>query len=164
MIKLRNQGVMLVSRIEINDVDRQIIQALQEDGRVPFLTIANQLGLAEGTIRRRVARLLDEKVLEIVGVTDPLKVGMHTVAIVGLNVERRRIEDTIERLKQMPEVRYIAVATGMYDVITEIVVQSNDALLEFLIKKLNDIPWILNTGTSLILKIAKQDFAWGPDD
>ncbi|MDI9420453.1 MAG: Lrp/AsnC family transcriptional regulator [Firmicutes bacterium] len=151
-------------RVEIDEIDRKIIDLLQNDGRVPFLTIANQLGLAEGTIRRRVARLLDEKVLEIVGVTDPLKVGMQTVAIVGLNVERRRIDDTIERLKKMPEVRYVAVATGMYDVIIEIVVPSNDALLEFLITKLNNIPWILSTGTSLVLKIVKQDFAWGPDD
>ncbi|MGB4615305.1 MAG: Lrp/AsnC family transcriptional regulator [Limnochordia bacterium] len=151
-------------RVEIDEIDRKIIQMLQNDGRVPFLTIANQLGLAEGTIRRRVARLLDERILEIVGVTDPQQVGMHTVAIVGLNVERRRIEDTIERLRQMPEVRYIAVATGMYDIITEIVVPSNDALLEFLIAKLNEIPWIMNTGTSLVLKIAKQDFAWNPHD
>lgn len=58
-------------RVEIDEIDRKIIDLLQNDGRVPFLTIANQLGLAEGTIRRRVARLLDEKVLEIVGVTDP---------------------------------------------------------------------------------------------
>jgi Lrp/AsnC family transcriptional regulator for asnA, asnC and gidA len=149
-----------MSAVELDDIDRSIIQILQEDGRVPFLTIANQLGVAEGTIRRRVARMMDENILQIVGITDPQKVGMHTVALVGLSVERRRIEDTIVRLKDMPEVRYVAVATGMYDIIIEIVVPSNDALLEFLIGKLNEIPWIVDTGTSLVLKIAKQDLAW----
>jgi len=150
--------------IEIDDIDRQIIKMLQADGRVPFLTIANELGLAEGTIRRRVARMLEEKILEIVGVINPQKVGMHTVAIVGLNVERRHLDDTIAVLKGMPEVRYVAMATGMYDIIIEIVVPSNDALFEFLIQKLDDIPWIVDSGTSLVLKIAKQDLAWGPED
>jgi len=150
--------------IEIDDIDRQIIKMLQADGRVPFLTIANELGLAEGTIRRRVARMLEEKILEIVGVINPQKVGMHTVAIVGLNVERRHLDDTIAVLKEMPEVRYVAMATGMYDIIIEIVVPSNDALFEFLIQKLDDIPWIVDSGTSLVLKIAKQDLAWGPED
>ena len=104
--------------------------------------------------------MLDENILKIVGITDPQKVGMNTVALVGLTVERRRIEDTIMRLKDLPEVRYVAVATGMYDIIIEIVVPSNDALLEFLIKKLNEIPWIVGTDTSLVLKINKQSFAW----
>ncbi len=157
--------VMLMQRrIEIDDIDRAIIDLLQADGRMPFLSIANELELAEGTIRRRVARLLDEKVLEIVGVTDPLKVGMHTVAIVGLSVKRLHIDDTIAQLKNMPDIRYVAVATGMYDIIIEVVVRSNTALLDFLVDKLNEIPWILNTGTSLVLKIVKQDFSWGTGD
>ncbi|NLM69854.1 MAG: Lrp/AsnC family transcriptional regulator [Firmicutes bacterium] len=149
---------------DLDHIDQQIIELLQKEGRVPYLAIANELGVAEGTIRRRVARMLDENILKIVGITDPQKVGMNTVALVGLTVERRRIEDTIMRLKDLPEVRYVAVATGMYDIIIEIVVPSNDALLEFLIKKLNEIPWIVGTDTSLVLKINKQSFAWGPDD
>ena len=147
---------------DLDHIDQQIIELLQKEGRVPYLAIANELGVAEGTIRRRVARMLDENILKIVGITDPQKVGMNTVALVGLTVERRRIEDTIMRLKDLPEVRYVAVATGMYDIIIEIVVPSNDALLEFLIKKLNEIPWIVGTDTSLVLKINKQSFAWGP--
>lgn len=149
---------------DLDHIDQQIIELLQKEGRIPYLAIANELGVAEGTIRRRVARMLDENILKIVGITDPQKVGMNTVALVGLTVERRRIEDTIMRLKDLPEVRYVAVATGMYDIIIEIVVPSNDALLEFLIKKLNEIPWIVGTDTSLVLKINKQSFAWGPDD
>lgn len=149
---------------DLDHIDQQIIELLQKEGRIPYLAIANELGVAEGTIRRRVARMLDENILKIVGITDPQKVGMNTIALVGLTVERRRIEDTIMRLKDLPEVRYVAVATGMYDIIIEIVVPSNDALLEFLIKKLNEIPWIVGTDTSLVLKINKQSFAWGPDD
>lgn len=153
-----------MSNFELDNTDRRIISILQSDGRSPFLTIANELGLAEGTIRRRVTRLIDEKILQIVGVTDPLKVGMHTVAIVGLKVARGNIESVIEQLKKMQEVRYVALATGNFDIIIEIVVANNDALLVFLIDKLDEIDGILNTGTSLVLKIAKQNFSWGVVD
>lgn len=153
-----------MSNFALDDTDRQILTLLQSDGRTPFLAVANELGLAEGTIRRRVSRLIDEGILQIVGVTDPLKVGMHTVAIVGLKVERKGIKRVIDELKKMREVRYVALATGNFDIIIEIVVANNDELLVFLINKLDEIDGILNTGTSLVLKIAKQNFSWGPDD
>lgn len=145
----------------LDDTDREIIKLLQQDGRMPFLTIANQLGLAEGTVRRRVARLLDEKILRIVGITDPFKIGLHTVAIVGLKVERGRLDPTAEALTKLPEVRSVALSTGNFDLVIQVAVKNNDELLTFLIKKLSEIPGILNTGTSLVLKVAKEDFAWG---
>lgn len=148
----------------LDETDRQIIRLLQKDGRMPFLTIANELGLAEGTVRRRVARLIEDKVLQIVGVTDPFKVGMNTVAIVGMKVERSLIEPITRALNDMSEVRYVALCTGNFDLIIEIVVSSNDELLTFLINRLGDIPGILNTGTSLVLKVAKQNYTWGPQN
>ena len=144
----------------LDDIDREIIRLLQEDGRMPFLTIANQLGLAEGTVRRRVGKLLDEEILKIVGITDPFKVGMNTVAIVGMRVERPRIDEIALTLSSMPEVRYVALSTGNFDLVVEVVVKNNDELLTFLIKKLSEIPGILNTGTSIVLKVAKQNLAW----
>lgn len=147
----------------VDDIDRQIISLLQKDGRMPYLTIANELGLAEGTIRRRVARLIDEQILQIVGVTDPLKVGMQTVAIVGMKVERSKIDQIVQALSDMSEVRYVALSTGNYDLVIEVVVPSNDHLLKFLINKLDDIPGIYNTGTSLVLQVAKQNFSWAPE-
>jgi len=145
----------------LDDTDREIIELLQEDGRMPFLAIAEKLGLAEGTVRRRVSRLLDEKILRIVGIAEPFKIGLYTVAIVGLKVERGRIDDTAESLADLPEVRSVALSTGNWDLVIQVAVKNNDELLTFLIKKLSDIPGILNTGTSLVLKVAKEDFAWG---
>ncbi|HHT72447.1 MAG TPA: Lrp/AsnC family transcriptional regulator [Firmicutes bacterium] len=145
----------------LDETDREIIELLQEDGRMPFLTIANQLGLAEGTVRRRVARLLEEKVLKIVGITDPFKIGLYTVAVVGLKVERGKIDHIAQALADLPEVRSVALSTGNFDLVIQVAVKNNDELLTFLIRKLSDIPGILNTGTSLVLKVAKEDFAWG---
>ena len=149
-----------MSNFVLDDFDREIIRLLQADGRMPFLTIANELGLAEGTVRRRVAKLLDEGLVRIVGIADPFKVGLNTVAVVGLKVERGKIESIAEALSALPEVRYVALSTGNYDLVIEVVVSSNDELLAFLVDTLSGIQGISNTGTSIVLKVAKQDLAW----
>lgn len=149
-----------MSNFVLDDFDREIIRLLQADGRMPFLTIANELGLAEGTVRRRVAKLLDEGLVRIVGIADPFKVGLNTVAVVGLKVERGKIESIAEALSALPEVRYVALSTGNYDLVIEVVVSSNDELLAFLVDTLSGIQGINNTGTSIVLKVAKQDLAW----
>lgn len=149
-----------MSGFVLDDFDRSIIRLLQQDGRMPFLTIANQLGLAEGTVRRRVAKLLDEGLLQIVGIANPFKVGLQTVAVVGLKVDRAKIDPIAKALSALSEVRYVALSTGNYDFVIEVVVASNDELLTFLVDKLSEIPGINNTGTSIVLKVAKEDLAW----
>lgn len=149
-----------MSGFVLDEFDRAIIRLLQQDGRMPFLTIANQLGLAEGTVRRRVAKLLDEGLLKIVGIANPFKVGLQTVAVVGLKVDRSRIEPVAKELSALTEVRYVALSTGNYDLVIEVVVASNDELLTFLVNKLSEIQGINNTGTSIVLKVAKEDLAW----
>jgi Lrp/AsnC family transcriptional regulator for asnA, asnC and gidA len=64
-------------------------------------------------------------------------------------------------LAELPEVRSVALSTGNFDLVIQVAVKNNDELLTFLIKKLSEIPGILNTGTSLVLKVAKEDFGWG---
>jgi Lrp/AsnC family transcriptional regulator for asnA, asnC and gidA len=98
--------------------------------------------------------------LKIVGIADPFKVGLQTVAIVGLKVERGRIEAIAEQLSSLKEVRYVALSTGNYDLVIEVVVSNNDELLTFLVDKLSEISGINNTGTSVVLKVAKEDLAW----
>lgn len=149
-----------MSAVVLDDFDREIIRLLQYDGRMPFLTIANKLELAEGTVRRRVSRLLDEGLLRIVGITDPFKVGLNTVAVVGMKVDRGRINAIAQELSALNEVRYVALSTGNYDLVVEVVVSSNDELLIFLVDTLKSIPGINNTGTSIVLKVVKQNLAW----
>ncbi|HHY10885.1 MAG TPA: Lrp/AsnC family transcriptional regulator [Firmicutes bacterium] len=144
----------------LDELDREIIRLLQTDGRMPFLTIAKELGLAEGTVRRRVAKLLDEGLIRIVGIPDPFKVGLNTVAVVGMKVERAKIDEIAKKLSRLPEVRYVALSTGNYDLVVEVVVANNDELLTFLVETLGGVSGVNNTGTSIVLKVAKQDLAW----
>ena len=144
------------------NLDRQILAYLQEDGRTSYVTLASALGVSEGTIRKRVRRLEQENVVQIIGVPDPLKVGLDTVAYVWFEIERMHLEEAIECLKLLEEVRYLIVTTGSHDLVAMVVVPSREDLVRLLNDELSTIPGIVSTQTSIVLKIHKQTYDWAP--
>jgi len=146
----------------LDDLDRSIVRLLQEDGRMPYRSMADRLGVSEGTVRYRLTRLFDEAVVRVVGVADPFKTGMDTVAITGLHVERHKIREAVAHLMAMDEVRYVAVTTGTFDLIVEIVLPNNDDLHQFLVEKLAGVPGVGASDTWLVLRIHKQSYTWLP--
>src|SRR5947209_11034377 len=89
----------------VDDVDRQIIRLLQRDGRASNTEIGRALGLTETTIRKRVARLVNEGLISIVAVPTPAAVGMTTSAIIGISVQLQHIHEVSDQLGSLPEVR-----------------------------------------------------------
>jgi Lrp/AsnC family transcriptional regulator for asnA, asnC and gidA len=147
----------------LDTLDQGIIRALQRDGRTSYSALAKALGVTEGTVRNRLARLLADRVIRVVAVADLLKVGMQASAITGLNIERSKMQKALARLMEMPEVRYIAVTTGTFDIIIEVVLPDTDSLHDFLVDRLASVPGILRTDTSMILRIHKQSYTWLPE-
>jgi len=136
------------------------VAILQEDGRTPYTTIAEALGVAEGTIRKRVARLIDDGILRIVGVVDPKMVDQSTIAVIGIHTEGEPVNNIVAKLSELEEVRYIGVSAGTYDLIVEIVVGSNEELFDILTHKVRLIPGISGSDTSLIMKVCKERYNW----
>jgi Lrp/AsnC family transcriptional regulator for asnA, asnC and gidA len=148
---------------QLDALDQGIIRALQRDGRTSYSALARGLGVTEGTVRNRLSRLLADKVIRVVAVADLIKVGMHASAITGLNVQRSRVKQALTALMEMPEVRYIAVTTGTFDIIIEVVLPDTDSLHDFLVDRLAGVPGIIRTDTSMILRIHKQSYTWLPE-
>ncbi|MGI6567692.1 MAG: Lrp/AsnC family transcriptional regulator [Firmicutes bacterium] len=146
---------------ELDEIDLKIIRYLQRDGRMTFVTIADELGITESTVRRRVTSLLERDILKIAAVINPAQVGRTTLAMIGIKVERQRLGDVARTLASMADVRYLALSTGKYDLIIEVVQESNEKLLDFLVDTLEDIPGILRTDTHLLLKLSKESYDWG---
>ena len=146
---------------ELDAVDLEIIDYLQQDGRMTFVTMAEALGITESTVRRRVTSILDSGILKVAAILSPARVGFTTVAMIGIKVERPRINDVINTLANMTSVRYLALSTGKYDLIIEVVQESNENLLDFLVETLEDIPGIVRTDTHLLLKLSKETYNWG---
>ena len=146
----------------LDDLDRQILAYLQEDGRMTFVTLAAQLGVSEGTIRKRVKRLEENGVMKTMGVTDPLKMGLDTVAFVWFKVNRHYMDSVIEALTALNAVRYVVVTTGGYDLVAMVVLPNRTQLVELLNHEFSQIKGIVSTETSIVLQIHKQIHDWAP--
>jgi Lrp/AsnC family transcriptional regulator for asnA, asnC and gidA len=148
-----------------DDLDRQIIALLQQDGRRPNTELAQVLGVTETTVRKRIGRLVSERLIKVVAVPSPEVVGMTMSAIVGITVEMNAHQDVAAALEALPQTRYVGYSTGPYDLIIEVFFRSHEQLLELLSQKLARIPGIAKTDTSVILKVTKFAYEWEiPDE
>lgn len=143
----------------LDDTDRSIVELLQQDGRMPFTTIAQRIGLSEGAIRKRVQRLTDSGYMQVVAVTDPLSLGHRRVALIGLRIDGRT-ETVAERIGALPQVEYLVATAGRYDLMFEVIVEHEQALLD-LLSDLRERRDVVEVEAFPCLKLYKQTFAWG---
>jgi Lrp/AsnC family transcriptional regulator for asnA, asnC and gidA len=143
-----------------DDVSKAIIEQLQQDGRRAYATIGKAVGLSEAAVRQRVQKLVESGVMQIVAVTDPMQVGLHRQAMVAISATGN-LDLITERLAAIPEVVYLVVIAGSFDVLAEIVVTDDDHLLDLINNKIRAIPGVLRTETFLYLKLSKQIYNWG---
>jgi len=140
--------------------NRAIIEALQRDGRQPYGAIAEAVGLSEAAVRRRVQRLRESGIMQIVAVTDPLQLGFTRQAMIGISVEGD-VRRVAEKLSAMVEVDYVVMCAGSFDILAEIVCEDDERLLHVLNDSVRSIPGVRSTETFLYLKLAKQTYTWG---
>ncbi|MGW7578378.1 Lrp/AsnC family transcriptional regulator [Streptomyces sp. NPDC054765] len=144
----------------IDSVSLAIIEQLQEDGRRPYAAIGKAVGLSEAAVRQRVQKLLDQGVMQIVAVTDPLTVGFRRQAMVGINVEGD-LDPVADALTTMEEVEYVVMTAGSFDLLIEIVCEDDDHLLEMINKRIRTLPGVRTTESFVYLKLRKQTYTWG---
>ncbi len=144
----------------IDDVDKAIIEALQQDGRLPYTKLAVQVGLSEAAVRQRVQRLTESGVIQIVAVTDPLMLGFRRMAMIGLKAEGD-LRVVANDIAAIPEVSYVVVVSGSFDLMMEVVCEDDDHLLALLNDTVRSIPGVRTTESFTYLKLFKQTYAWG---
>lgn len=148
-------------RDQISALDKGIIERLASDGRRPYTQIASELGVSEAAVRARTNRLIERGVLQIVGVADPLKLGYDQMAMVGVRCEGVDVLSAAAAISELPEVIYVVVTAGTFDLLVETVCRDNESLLSFLVEKLRRIPGVVATETFVYLRIVKQSYHWG---
>ncbi len=144
----------------LDEVSKAIIEQLQKDGRMPYATIGKAVGLSEAAVRQRVQRLLDTGVMQIVAVTDPLQLGFARQAMIGIHAEGD-VEPIATALARMVEVDYVIVTAGSFDLLVEVVCESDDHLLDLLSKRIRALAGVRSTETFMYLKLHKQTYSWG---
>jgi Lrp/AsnC family transcriptional regulator for asnA, asnC and gidA len=146
---------------EVSPLDLEIIERLQEDGRRPYTRIASELGVSEAAVRARTNRLMDRGVLQIVGVADPLKLGYDQMALIGVRCHGDQLLEAANAIADLPDVIYVVVTAGAFDLLIEVVCRDNESLLQFLADRLRKIPGVMSTETFVYLRIVKQSYHWG---
>jgi Lrp/AsnC family transcriptional regulator, regulator for asnA, asnC and gidA len=144
----------------LDDVSKAIIEQLQQDGRRSYAAIGKVVGLSEAAVRQRVQRLTESGVMQVVAVTDPLQLGFARQAMVGIRC-RGELEVVAEALGELQEVDYVVITAGSYDLLVEVVAESDDHLLELISLKIRTIPNVESTETFMYLKLQKQTYSWG---
>jgi Lrp/AsnC family transcriptional regulator for asnA, asnC and gidA len=145
---------------ELTPLDKRIIEHLQADGRRPFTQIATELGVSEAAVRARTNRLIERGILQVVGVADPGKLGFQQ-ALIGIRCEPGRMVSVAEALAELPEVDYVVVTTGRFDILIETVSEDNEGLLNFLTERLQAIEGVQGTETFTYLRLVKQTYQFG---
>ena len=148
------------SSMQLDDVSKAIIEQLQQDGRRAYAAIGKAVGLSEAAVRQRVQRLLDTGVMQIVAVTDPLQVGFNREAMIGVKVDGD-IMPVADAIAALPEVTYVVLTAGSFDVLCEIVCENDDHLLDVINGRIRSISGVRTTQSFVYLKLRKQTYAWG---
>jgi Lrp/AsnC family transcriptional regulator, regulator for asnA, asnC and gidA len=143
----------------LDHVDRGIIEALQRNGRAAFRQIAASLGVSEATVRARYARLCDQNILQVTGVTNPLGLGFEAQAMVGLRTSGPP-EVVADEIARWDEADYVVVTAGRFDVLVEVVCTDRRGLLD-VTNRIRRLPEVVSTETFLYLELWKQLYDWG---
>ncbi len=146
--------------VALDDVSKGIIEQLQEDGRRSYAEIGKAVGLSEAAVRQRVQKLTDAGVMQVVAVTDPMQLGFYRQAMIGIRVtgDTTRVA---EALGSIPAVDYVVLTAGSFDLLAEVVCESDEDLIELLNHRIRAIDGVASTETFVYLKLQKQFYNWG---
>ncbi len=148
----------------MDQLDLEIISYLQSNGRMPFTDIANALNISEGTVRNRVTRMMQEHVLQIVGMVDPNKLGYDAPAVINISVQPQLLNNVAKTISKFSEVSYLIMVSGEFDLLVEVLCKDRDHLAKFLNEKLLKVPGINNTQTSMVLHTYKMSYGALPEN
>jgi len=140
----------------LDDTDLNIIEALRKEGRVAFAQIAEQLGVSPGMIRQRYNRLVEQGFLKVVAITNPLRMGYKTMAMIGIRADGSKLLEVAEKISKLDEVIYMIVSSGRFDIFAEVICRDHEDLLRFITEKLSTIDGVRESESFMHLKIMKE--------
>jgi Lrp/AsnC family transcriptional regulator, regulator for asnA, asnC and gidA len=143
----------------LDEVDRELVRLLQEDGRRSLSEMAREVGLSHASVRTRINRLLDEQIVTITAVTHPGTHGYTQSATIAVRTDHR-LARVSESVAAIAEVYYLVTVTGEYDLLVELMAKDTEHLQE-LVMQLRAIPGVVSTTTLPFVKTLK--WVYSPD-
>ncbi len=153
--------VSISSGKKLDKVDCQMIHLLQKDGRMPNKSMSLELGISEFTVRRRLKRLLDNGVIKIVAVANPIDLGFDIAGNLKIKIDLKKADPVLNKLKKIDSLIWVAQTTGGTDIDVDFVARSLKDFHELIFKKISKIDGVQSIETSLMVNLVKDEHAWG---
>lgn len=145
--------------IELNDLDRRILDRLAVDARVSNRELARELGVTEGTIRMRLKRLTDENAIQVVAVTNYEHMDAPLIAYLWIELDTGYpVAPVIDALVAEPQITYVASLLGRADIMAIVWVKDASDLVEYLHNRIDRIPGIGRIHYELTHRYLKHDY------
>jgi Lrp/AsnC family transcriptional regulator for asnA, asnC and gidA len=141
----------------MDDFDKSIIDILESDGRASNAEIARKIGVSEGTIRRRLKKLIDNKTISVLAISDPRQMGYEFEALVGIQVDPGLVEPVAEAITKLTDTKWVSITTGTYDVFAWVILPTAEALGKFLRNRIGEIQGVKKTETFVSLQVVKRE-------
>ena len=142
----------------MDELDRNIISQLEKDGRASNAFIARESGVSEGTVRRRLKKLIDDEIINVVALPDPSKLGYESEALIGIQIDPDQVELAANKVAKLDHTRWVAMTTGTYDVFVWVTLPNPEALGRFIRIEIGAIEGVRRTETFVNLQVMKRQF------
>ena len=146
---------------KLDRVDRQMVSLLQKDGRMRTVRIAKKLGISETTARSRLKRLINEEVIKVVAVSNPIRLGFEIIGNIKLNIDLKKKDAILNALKEIDACNYVALTTGGNDIDIEFIADSLSEFKNLIFERISQIEGVNSAETSLIVEIIKDTWDFG---
>ena len=147
----------------LDELDRRILQALQEDGRTPFTEIARQVNVSETTVRARYQSLVEKGIVRTVAIVDPYALGFQAPAILAISAEPAAVDRVARAISDLPEVSYLVMTLGASDLIAEVFCRDLPHLTQLITREIYGIPGVRSAEALMIAQSYKLSFRWSPE-
>ncbi len=146
----------------MDELDKVILQRLQEDGRTPFIEIARQAHVSQTTVRSRYHGLVQQGIVRTVGIVDPYAMGFHAPALIGIEVQPGAVEEVARRISELPEVSYLVMTLGSWDLMVEVFCRDLLHLSDLITQHIHRIAGVRSTEALMIARSYKLSYRWSP--
>lgn len=151
------------NNLSVDELDRRIAAALQVNGRASWLQVARTVDSSESTVARRAQRMIDEGKIRVVAIADPIKCGFGYPVLMQLKCEVGAASRVAHVLAERSDVRFLALVTGTFDIVMEIIVPSRRYLAGVLLEEIHRVDGIKETTTETVLRNFKMSYDWSRD-
>jgi Lrp/AsnC family transcriptional regulator for asnA, asnC and gidA len=141
----------------LDRIDLKILRILNENARKSFREIGRELGISEGTVRNRVKRLTEKGIITGFHASiNPKNLGFEVVAILGLYIKPSKVEETLDKLKELDEIVELYQTTGEYDAVCIAILKDIESLGNFLAEKIYPLVNVNGCKVTLVLRTFKD--------